>query len=299
MDMRDPDSKHLIITGGDPAGIGPLALQDLPPAPGWTYTVVGRPQDFPALPDGYTIHPMALDGEVKPGHPSPLSGAIAYASLVEGVDLAVAQGAPLLTLPVDKAWVAASQPGFVGHTRYLAQRFETSTTMLMHAPELSVALMSEHVPLGEAPQYVTEARLVDVVIQMDGFLTQQNKRSTIAVLGLNPHAGERGHLGREDLDILEPTVQSLQEQGFRVEGPFSPDSFWAHRLDRDYQAVVAMYHDQGLIPAKLLYFDTLANITLGLPIRRASPDHGPCYDRVFDGQFRRGSLEFAMACLRA
>ena len=211
----------------------------------------------------------------------------------------------MVTAPLSKDAIRQAGYDVPGHTEFIAKMTESPRpTMMMVAGGLRVGLVTSHVPLSEVPDAVTQEaileklRVIDASLRND-FAIEQPK---IAVLGLNPHAGEGGAFGPEEGDIIAPALEAARQEGFRVEGPLPADGFFGTQLDADYDAALAMYHDQGLVPFKALAFDHGVNYTAGLPIVRTSPDHGTAYGISGKGMALPGStrnaLELAVAIAR-
>jgi len=187
----------------------------------------------------------------------------------------------VVTAPISKhAWSMAGQARFPGHTEMLAERFgATRSRMAFIAPNLRVILATAHVPLSRVTSDLTIGRVHDTIdLGADLCRSLGIERPRIAVAGLNPHAGEEGLLGDEEKRIIAPAIAHAQRNGITVEGPLPGDTVFNAALKGRFDLVVAMYHDQGLIPVKLLAFDSAVNITTGLPVWRTSPDHGTAYD---------------------
>lgn len=246
---------------------------------------------------------------------SPVTGRIAAQTLEEAVKLATSGKIDAIaTAPVSKEAVNAAGIPFTGHTEMLAKLTGTSGTVMMLAHgKLRVSHVSTHIPLSKAAQYVTPERVRRVVT-----LTREALQKTglanpkIAVAAFNPHAGEGGLIGTEDDDVLVPTVKALRAEGFDVEGPIPGDTVFVKASAGLYDAVIAMYHDQGHIPVKLLGFSVNdknewanlsgVNVTLGLPIIRTSVDHGTAFDIAGKGtasaQSMIEAIEFAQMMVR-
>ena len=218
-------------------------------------------------------------------------------SALEALDLASAAARRglvdgLVTAPINKQAIAGSGwPSFRGHTDYLAQacgleRYGRDYLMAFLAPQLRVALLSTHVPLREAIESVTERAIVEAL----ACLSRQSS-GTIAVAGLNPHAGEAGLIGDEEIEIIGPAIARAREQGVDVVGPESPDTVFYRARSGEFDWVLALYHDQGLIATKTLAFGAAANVTLGLPYLRTSVDHGTAYDIAGLGRANASALE--------
>jgi len=206
----------------------------------------------------------------------------------------------LVTGPVHKGVINDAGIDFTGHTEFLAQRCGCSTVMLLAAPDLRVALATTHLPLAAVSRQITAARLEQVLV----ILQRDLKRwfgvadPTILVCGLNPHAGESGHLGREEIDVIAPVIGRLAAAGMRLRGPVAADTaFLPANLD-GVDAVLAMYHDQGLPVLKRHDFAHTVNVTLGLPFVRTSVDHGTALDLAGTGRADPSSLVAAMTLAR-
>jgi len=184
-----------------------------------------------------------------------------------------------------------------GHTEFIASRCKTGTfTMMMVAGELRVGLVTAHVPLREVPDGVTEGAILqksEIILQ-----SLQNdfgvERPRLAVLGLNPHAGDGGVIGEEEETVIRPAVAKIRAGGHLVFGPFPADGFFASRKFTQFDAVLAMYHDQGLAPFKVLSFNSGINFTAGLPVVRTSPDHGTAFDIAGEGKASPDSMRNAL-----
>jgi 4-hydroxythreonine-4-phosphate dehydrogenase len=205
--------------------------------------------------------------------------------------------AALVTAPVQKSILMEAGFAFTGHTEYLARCTGAPLPVMMLASGgMRVALATTHLPLASVPQAITASLLQEVLAILDADLRHWwgLSRPRIAVCGLNPHAGESGHLGREELDIIAPAVAAMRARGLEVSGPFPADTIFVPRLMAAYDAVLAMYHDQGLPVIKHAHFDQAVNITLGLPIIRTSVDHGTALDLAGTGHADVTSLAAAV-----
>lgn len=225
-------------------------------------------------------------------------GRLAMRSVDAAIELCMSGYADaIVTAPISKEAIAMAGYQVPGHTEYLAQRFSTENyLMMLVCGELRVALMSTHIPLAQVASQITEFEFMKKVRLLSASLRRdfgiENPR--IAVLGLNPHAGDGGVLGQEEKTILEPAIQKARSYDFNVSDPLPPDGFWALSKWQDYDAVLAMYHDQGLIPFKMLAFDKGVNFTAGLPIVRTSPDHGTAFDIAGKNQADAQSMAYAL-----
>jgi 4-hydroxythreonine-4-phosphate dehydrogenase len=203
----------------------------------------------------------------------------------------------LVTGPVNKAIINAAGIAFSGHTEYLAAATNTTdVVMLLATNELRVALATTHVPLSEVSSLITADRLRRVIRVLHGGLQTRLgiAHPRIRVCGLNPHAGEDGHLGREELDVLIPTLEDLRAAGLDVDGPLPADTIFTPENIRRSDAILAMYHDQGLPVLKHSGFGRAVNITLGLPIIRTSVDHGTALELAGTGKIDSGSMQAAL-----
>jgi 4-hydroxythreonine-4-phosphate dehydrogenase len=217
---------------------------------------------------------------------SPLAARAAVAWLQEGAERCLRQELDaLVTAPVNKEAIVRAGHAFIGQTEFLSQLAGASRTAMMllghDAQErwLRVALVTTHVPLSQVAQHVTPAKIrLAIELATQSCRDLGLPRARVAVCGLNPHAGEGGQMGTEEQTIIGPTLLKMQRDGFDVVGPLSGDTVFYHALRGEFDAVVAMYHDQGLAPLKAVAFDTGVNWTLGLPFIRTSPDHGTAYD---------------------
>ena len=284
-------AKPLVITAGEPAGIGPelcSLLADTPYA--GDIVVVG---DAATLDARLKIIHTPFPAAVIPGKPDARNAA----TLLDGLRLATTgcldgRFAALVTAPLAKSVIADSGIPFTGHTEFLAELTGTGLpVMLLVAGDLRVALASTHLPLREVPDFITRERLTSVLQILHEDLQKKFgiANPEIVVCGLNPHAGEGGHLGTEDDAVIAPAIAALARQGLRVRGPLPADTaFTPHAGHKD--AVLAMYHDQGLPVLKYAGFGHAVNVTLGLPIIRTSVDHGTAFDIAGTGKADPGSL---------
>jgi len=186
----------------------------------------------------------------------------------------------IITSPIDKDNIQNESFTFPGHTEYLAHEFKKEVIMLMVSDDLIILPLTGHIPLKDVSNSISIELLVKKIQLLNKTLQRDFLKTNIkiAVMGLNPHAGENGLLGNEETEIISPAIENLQKQGIQVFGPFSTDGFFGTCEYKNYDAVVTMYHDQGLIPFKMLAFETGVNYTAGLPIPRVSPDHGTAYN---------------------
>jgi 4-hydroxythreonine-4-phosphate dehydrogenase len=297
------------ITLGDPAGIGPeIVAATLAAAPiEWRERMVvygdREPLERGARAIGVTLPDVAILGDgtgatVEPGHPSERGGA-AQVGYLEAAVAAAKRGelSAIATAPISKTWAKRAGFAFPGHTEMLAERFGANhVVMLFAGPRMKVALATIHVPLADVARTLSTPSLRATIELLAQSCTRDFGIAAprIGVVGLNPHAGEGGLLGREDGAIIAPALVDPFPPA-HLFGPLIPDVAFRDALDGKYDALVAMYHDQGLIPVKLVDFEEAVNVTLGLPIVRTSPDHGTAYDIAGKGIARTVSMQRAVS----
>ena len=303
------------LTLGDPAGIGPeVAAWALAHAGGEIRERMIVFGDAAVLARGARAMGLAadaLDGvrcegdavaDVVAGVPSEAAGAAQVAWLETAIAAARAGRIDaLVTAPISKTWARRAGFGFPGHTELLAERFGAAeVAMTFVGPRLVVALATVHLPLAAVPGALTCERIVAVGELLAAALHRDLGRAApvrLGVVGLNPHAGEGGLLGAEEDAVIAPAVAELARRlggAAHVTGPLVPDAAFRHALDGGVDGLVAMYHDQALIPVKLVDFEDAVNVTLGLPIVRTSPDHGTAYDLAGTGRARPTSMAAAL-----
>jgi 4-hydroxythreonine-4-phosphate dehydrogenase len=245
------------------------------------------------------IHPVPLASPVRPGHLDTANAAYVIETLRIGCDGCLS-GAfdALVTGPVHKGIINDAGMPFTGHTEFLAERCGADPVMMLVAPGLRVALATTHIPLTRVSQAITTEGLSRTLRTLDQDLRSRFgiPRPRILVCGLNPHAGEGGHLGREEIEVIAPTLTALRQEGLCLTGPVPADTAFVPNHLAEADAVLAMYHDQGLPVLKHLGFGQAVNVTLGLPILRTSVDHGTALDLAGTGRADLGSLIAAIAC---
>jgi 4-hydroxythreonine-4-phosphate dehydrogenase len=221
-----------------------------------------------------------------PGKPTRAGGRAQYAYVMAAIEAARAGHLDALcTAPVSKEQISRAGIPFMGHTEVLADSFGVEVMMLMDGPRVRVALATNHVPVAELPRLLTVERLVAQLKLLSRSLAPVvGGRPRIGVLSLNPHAGEGGLLGREEVEVISPAIRKARAAKVDAHGPIAADGLFAQPDRIGYDVVLAMYHDQGLIPAKALDFERTVNVTLGLPVPRTSPDHGTAYAIAGKGQ---------------
>lgn len=277
------------ITLGDCAGIGPeildLALKSGRVPYSADYEVIGRQPNC------------------KPGEPSIETARAAAAALEEAVTRARRGGLhAVVTGPIHKARMYEAGFKFPGQTEFFAERSGVKNfAMCLTGNKLTVALVTSHIPLARVPAVLKQSEIVRVGLLLVDFLRRRRETSTvsdsqlrIAVCGLNPHAGESGKIGREEIEIIAPAVATLKSESgnlkAKISGPHSPDTVFHGAVGDEFDAVLCMYHDQGLIPFKLHAFHSGVNTTLGLPFPRTSPDHGTAFEIAGKGIAKPDSM---------
>lgn len=273
-------SRRIGITLGDPCGVGPELVAQIR-------------QRYPLL---------RVFGDVNgfsPGRPDSRS-ALAQVTWLEAAAEAARRGEldALVTGPISKAQAQSVGWAFSGQTEFLAARLGAEEVcMMMASPRLRVALATTHLSIREAVERLSRAD-VGRAIRMAAAALRDDfcvRRPRIGVCGLNPHAGESGLLGREEIEIVAPAIDEMRSQvEAELVGPVSPDTAFAPIHEPPFDAIVALYHDQGLIPIKALAFHETVNVTLGLPIARTSPDHGVAYDLAGTGRANPSSMDAAV-----
>ena len=260
---------RVALTVGDPAGIGPEIVMKAAADP--SVRAVCQPMIFAPPPN-----PLVRVGEV-----SAEAGRAAYDTILRAVDAAKrGEIDAIATAPVNKLAFAKAGLPWKGHTDLLAHLCGTSrVAMMFHSPKLKVVLITVHLPLSEVPKRLTQklvAQTIELTVEamlMFGFV-----KPSLALAGLNPHAGENGVLGSEEDRVLAPAVRKAREMGVVIEGPIPGDTVFVRAARGEFDCVIACYHDQGLIPVKLLSFGNAVNVSIGLPIIRTSVDHGTAFD---------------------
>jgi 4-hydroxythreonine-4-phosphate dehydrogenase len=242
------------------------------------------------------------DVQIEPGRSTPTGGKYSVRSLEAACDaLEKGEVDVLVTAPIDKHNVQSEQFNFPGHTEYLQKRFgNPGALMLLVSDILKVGVVTGHIPLTEVAAAVTTEKIIEKLIQLNDSLIRDFgiRKPKIAVLGLNPHAGDQGTIGKEDTEVIQPAVQKAREMNIMAWGPYPADGFFGNASYTKYDAVLSMYHDQGLIPFKTIAFESGVNFTAGLKIVRTSPDHGTAFDIAGKNQASEESFRRAlyMAC---
>jgi len=307
----------IAVTSGEPAGIGPDLCAIAATRPhaarlvflGDRGVIEGRakgrglasglPDYFPGSRAPASLLHVAAPAPVVAGRLDPANGRHVLALLDRALDgCRAGEFAAMVTAPVQKSAIADAGVPFTGHTEYLAERTATARVVMMLAGGgLRVALATTHLPLAAVPAAITREGIVGTlrILERDLRVRFGIARPRILVAGLNPHAGESGHLGREEIEVISPALDDLRREGMRLEGPLPADTLFTARVLEGADAVLAMYHDQGLPVLKYASFGHAVNVTLGLPVIRTSVDHGTALDRAGTGEVDSGSLEAAIA----
>ncbi|SFR89825.1 4-hydroxythreonine-4-phosphate dehydrogenase [Dyella sp. OK004] len=307
---------RLAVTAGEPAGIGPELLIRL--------AATSLAANFVAITDralleraaercGTTVELIDDDGGAiterrpgtlrvqqvplaaleQPGRPDPDNARHVLTTLAEAADGCMSgRYQAVVTAPLQKSSINDSGIRFSGHTEFFAERSRSDVVMMLASPELRVALATTHLPLSAVPAAITAEALMRTLRIVHAELRDKfgYAEPRIAVLGLNPHAGEDGHLGREEIDVMIPALEILRAGGFQLIGPLPADTAFVPAQRERYDAVVAMYHDQALPVLKSEAFDRTVNLTLGLPFIRTSVDHGTALDLAGSGRADPSSL---------
>lgn len=236
--------------------------------------------------------------QITPGELTDTAGKYAVRSL-QVATLSLKEGSidAMVTAPIHKKNTQTPDFQFTGHTPYLKSEFNArDVVMMLYAGDFRVALVTEHLPINEVSKHITQELIISRVKMIKASLQKDFgiDAPKIAVLGLNPHAGDNGLIGKEEETVIKPAIDILQQKGYHIFGPYSADGFFAHNMQSKFDVVVAMYHDQGLIPFKSLSASDGVNYTIGLPVVRTSPDHGTAFDIAGKGIANEDSLREAV-----
>lgn len=313
--MPDPKTgRPLALSMGEPAGIGPeitlkaWAAREREALP--VFFAVGDPalyrrtaaalkldvqvrdisdasEAVAVFGDALPVLPVALAAQVEPGRLTPANARSVMQAIDVACDLALAgQASGIVTNPIHKRALYEAGLQVPGHTEYLADRTGGATpVMMLSCPGLRVVPVTVHEPLKAVAASLTTAMIVEKGVILARALKRDLglAQPRIAVAGLNPHAGEEGHIGREEIEIIGPAIETIRREGVEVSGPLPPDTMFHAAARARYDAALCMYHDQALIPIKTIDFERGVNTTLGLPIVRTSPDHGTALDIAGQG----------------
>ncbi len=321
-----PLERPIAVTMGEPAGIGgeislkawagrsdtspPFFMIDDPDRLRFLSALIGldvpvadieSPEEAAAtFADALPVLPQELPASVKPGRLDPANATAVVTAIERAVELARNnRAAAVVTNPIHKKFMYNAGFQYAGHTEYLAALAgeDVRPVMMLACPGLRVVPVTLHLPLREAVDALNAADIVHCACVAADALKRDFgiAEPTIAVAGLNPHSGEEGALGREELEIIRPAIERLKSLGLAVTGPMPADSLFHDRIRPTYDVVICMYHDQALIPLKTIDFDRGVNVTLGLPFVRTSPDHGTALEIAGTGVAREHSLVAALS----
>lgn len=313
---------RIVVTSGEPAGIGPDTCVALAQAPWAADLVVAADINLLAdaaqalrlplnlerydprmtcehRPGTLRVMEIPLNIPVRAGQPDPRNAPYVIEMLDRAADGCLnGEFAAMVTAPVQKSTLMEGGYDFTGHTEYLAHRTRAALpVMMLISGTLRVALVTTHLALAAVPGAITRSRVAATLRIVHNELQRHFSLAAprIAVLGLNPHAGESGHLGREEIDIIDPVIRELHREGIDLDGPIPADTAFTPRFLATTDVIVAMYHDQGLPVIKHVGFGNAVNMTLGLPILRLSVDHGTALTLARSGKADSGSLAAALA----
>lgn len=304
--MRSNSKPIIGITMGDPAGIGPEVIGKVLLNKNinglCTPLVIGDKRFFVGANGGSPLHILDLKNadpeKISAGKVSALAGKAAIEYIDKAVQLVKSGDIDaIVTAPINKESIRLAGLKFPGHTEYLAHLTNTKKfAMMLAGGRLRVALVTTHLALKDVHRSLTKSGIEDVISLTYASLQKWfgKKKPKIAVCSLNPHGGENGLFGDEEQRFIRPAIEESKKNGFPAEGPFAADTLFVKANQGLYDAVVVMYHDQGLIPLKMASFGKAVNITLGLPFVRTSVDHGTAFDIVGKGIADTGSMEAAI-----
>ena len=308
--MTNSKTPPVAITLGDPAGIGPRIIFETcstlisqnrnfffliadfckvkPLADKFNCPVkkIKLCDDITINKDVLAIYDYKFNEEITPGVSNPSESEKVLGMIDKAVELILeGRASAMVTGPINKELIASScKINFTGHTEYLTKKFTSvkKTVMMMQAEDFRVVPLTQHIPLKSVPKYITKKNIKETAYIVSKSLKEfwNIKDPKIYVSGLNPHSGENGTIGREEVLEISPALKELRSEGINVSGPFPADSLFNKMTRKKYDVAICMYHDQALIPIKSIFFDSVINVTLGLPIVRTSPGHGTAFDIV-------------------
>jgi 4-hydroxythreonine-4-phosphate dehydrogenase len=300
--FRDGSLAHPVVVYGD---LGALSFYDRHFGYGTQFHAIAQPGEYVPGPLNVLHHGILEAGEITPGKLNAKSGRAAREYVVAAARAALAgQIAAMVTLPMNKEATQMTDPKFVGHTELIGEVCGVhDVTIMLASDQLIVTHVTTHCSLADAIARAKQERIRTILRLTSDAVGKLIDKPRIAVAGLNPHAGENGLFGREEITEIRPAVEWARAQGMPVDGPFPPDTLFYLAVRRKrFDAIVCMYHDQGHVPLKLLDFEGGVNVALGLPIIRTSVDHGTAFDIAGQGVAQSGSLvkalEFAVRLAR-
>lgn len=320
--MTTESKVRIALTPGEPAGIGPdLCIKISQTSPNFCLVFIADPdildqraqalnlpfhytlwEERKSKPTGIFVKPIQAARQVTPGKLDKENVKYVLQTLQYAAEACLSgEFDALVTGPVHKGIINDAGFKFSGHTEFLAKIAGTNQVVMMLMTDgLKIALATTHVPLSEVSKILNIEKLSSVIRIVEAGLRSHFglSKPRISICGLNPHAGEQGHLGREEIEIIEPVISELKKEGLQLTGPVSADSAFTEDALRKTDAVLTMYHDQGLPVLKHIGFGKSVNITLGLPFVRTSVDHGTALSLAGTGQADSGSLEHALSVAR-
>jgi len=312
MPISRSSKPRIVVTIGDPSGIGPEVTLKALASPkirglanfivvGNTFVIEKVMRDLGLSFSGRMVNIDNIPREIfSYGRSRPIFGRASIDYLDKALDMLVnGQADAIVTAPINKASIdSAGFSGFLGHTEYLAEKtLSKNVAMMFVGNKLKITLVTRHIALKDVSKKLSKEAIVAAIYLTSRYLKKffGIRNPKIGVTGLNPHAGEGGMFGQEEIRIIKPAMRMAARRIRGLSGPVSPDVIFNAAIDGAYDAVVAMYHDQALIPFKLLYFNTGVNLTLGLPFIRTSPDHGTAFDIAGKGTADPSSMIEAIA----
>ena len=306
--MSKSSSKTIGITFGDPAGIGPEVL-----AKALRQSPVTNIKNLLLIGDGFVLKKYTKSfapgcriwdtkslapADFKPGKPSKYTAKASLTYLDTAIELIKKKKIhALVTGPLSKEGISVYRPRFTGHTEYLAQKFNVKDVgMMFVAGGMKTIIVTRHLPLKSVPRLITQKSVLQTLRLTHHSLKKMFRLRTprLGVCGLNPHAGEGGMLGSEEIERIIPAIKQAQKEGIRAFGPFAADTLYAPFNAKRFDCIIAMYHDQGLAPIKTLYLNELVNLTIGLPFVRTCPAHGTAFDIAGQNKAACGSMAAAI-----
>ena len=299
--------KRIAITLGDPCGIGPeviaKAVRRIRIPKNIQLNIIGSESIFDRYFSGLRTKCGFLAAEqgrhFTPGRPTTASARASLTYLKKAVALLKQKKArALVTGPLSKDAIISLGEKFEGHTEYLARHFHAQKFgMMFVAADLKTVVVTRHIPVSKISRTLTKDMILEAIVLTHQTLKKHFsiKNAKIAVCGLNPHAGEKGRIGKEELTAIIPAVNQAKRRGIKTFGPFSADTIFYGKRSGKYDCIIAMYHDQGIIPVKALYFEQVVNFTMGLPFIRTSPAHGTAFDIAGKNKADSSSMEEAIA----
>ncbi len=296
--------KKIVVSLGDPNGIGAeILLKYHRQNPKQKMIVFGDKtvldfwSDFYKIPYSFEFKDINFQYVPEIGKETLRAGEIAFKTIKEAFLFAKKENLSIVTLPVSKNSIAFSQKNFTGHTEMLAELDNKSiddVVMILGGEKMRVATLTRHIPINQVPEKLTKELIEKQVLILEKwFFSWKKRKPEFWICGLNPHAGENGNIGKEEIETIIPAINSLKEKNIDIKGPFPADTMFFFGLKNNVDLLCSCFHDQGLAPLKLVHFDDGVNVTAGLSIVRTSVDHGTAFDIA--GKNRANLLSFAQA----